>query len=56
VEVLAAGRSTEEAALAAEAPAHAVDASGSAVAATPAASTASAEPSRKRKQGFSTLR
>jgi hypothetical protein len=45
----AARRSTKEAARAAEV-------SGSAAVATPAATTAPVEPSRKRKRGFSTLR
>jgi hypothetical protein len=40
----------------AEASARATEAFGSAAAATPAAATASVEPSRKRKRGFSTLR
>jgi hypothetical protein len=40
----------------AEAPARVAEASGSAVAATPAATTASGESLRKRKRNFSTLR
>jgi hypothetical protein len=52
----AARQSTEEAARAAEASTPAAEASGSAVVVTPAAATASVEPSRKRKRGFSTLR
>jgi hypothetical protein len=46
----------EEAARAVEAPTRATEASGSVVVATPTATTASVEPSRKRKRGFSTLR
>jgi uncharacterized protein with LGFP repeats len=49
-------RSTEEAARVAEAPACIVEVSGGAVAATPAAATASGEPSRNRKRVCSTLR
>jgi hypothetical protein len=48
-EASAVGRSTEEAARAAEA-------SGSATVVTSAAASAPVEPSRKRKRGFSTLR
>jgi hypothetical protein len=39
-----------------EAPAHAAKAFGSTAVATAAATTAPVQPSRKRKQGFSTLR
>jgi hypothetical protein len=46
----------EEAARAAEAPARIAEASGSAVVVTTGATVAPAEPSRKRKRGFSTLR
>jgi hypothetical protein len=42
--------------LVAEVPARVTEASGSAAVATPAATTAPIEPSRKRKRGFSTLR
>jgi hypothetical protein len=56
VEVPATRRSTEEAARAVEASACTAEASESAVVATPTATTASVEPSRKRKRGFSTLR
>jgi hypothetical protein len=55
-EASAARRSTEGAAHVAETPARAAEASWGAVAVTPAAATASGEPSRKRKHGFSTLR
>jgi hypothetical protein len=55
-EAPAVGRSTEEAVRAAKVPAHATEASGGATAATSAAVIAPVEPSRKRKQGFSTLR
>jgi hypothetical protein len=69
-EAPAAGRSTEEAACAAEAPARAVEvpacaaevparvaeASRGAMVAASAMASAPAEPSRKRKRGFSTLR
>jgi hypothetical protein len=47
---------TREATRAAEAPAHTAEATGGAVAATSAAATTPAEPPRKRKRGFSTLR
>jgi hypothetical protein len=40
----------------AEAPAHTTEAFGSAAVATPVATTACIEPSRKRKRDFSTLR
>jgi hypothetical protein len=56
VEAPTAGRSVEDAVCAAEAPVSAAGASGSAAAATTGATTASVEPSRKRKRGFSTLR
>jgi hypothetical protein len=46
----------EEAARAAEVPTCVMEASRSTAVATPAATTASVEPSRKRKRGFSTLR
>jgi hypothetical protein len=46
----------EKAVRTAEVPARTTEASGSAAVATPAATTASVEPSRKRKRGFSTLR
>jgi hypothetical protein len=46
----------EEAARATEAPVRTAEASGSAMVATAAATTAPVEPSRKRKRGFSTLR
>jgi hypothetical protein len=46
----------EKAVCAAEVPARAMEASGSAAVAPPAATTASVDPSRKRKRGFSTLR
>jgi hypothetical protein len=49
-------RSTEEVAHAVEASARATEAYGSAAVATPTATTAPVEPSRKRKRGFSTLR
>jgi hypothetical protein len=49
-------RSVEEAARAAEVPASTAGASGSAAVATMGATIAPAEPSRKRKRGFSTLR
>jgi hypothetical protein len=45
-----------EAMRAAEAPARAVEVTGGAVVATSAAATTPAEPARKRKRGFSTLR
>jgi hypothetical protein len=45
-----------EATSAAEAPARAAETTGGEVVATLAAATASAEPPRKRKRGFSTLR
>jgi hypothetical protein len=41
---------------AAEAPARATEAAGGAAPATPVVATTSAEPPRKRKRGFSTLR
>jgi hypothetical protein len=63
VEAPAAGRFVEEEARAAEAPprvaevaAGAAEASGSAAMATTGATAVPAEPSRKRKRGFSTLR
>jgi hypothetical protein len=52
----AAGRSTEEAAHAAEVPACTAEASRGAMVAASAVASAPAEPSRKRKRGFSTLR
>jgi hypothetical protein len=55
-EALAAERSTEKAVRAADVPARSAEASGGAAAATLATATASVEPSRKRKRGFSTLR
>jgi hypothetical protein len=55
-EAPAAGRSVKEAARVAEVPARATEASGSAAAVTTGATTVPAEPSRKWKRGFSTLR
>jgi hypothetical protein len=55
-EAPATGRSVEGAARAAEASACASETSGSAAAAATGATAASAEPSRKRKRAFSTLR
>jgi hypothetical protein len=52
----AAKHPTGEATHAAEAPASAVEMAGGAAVATPMAVTTSAEPPRKRKRGFSTLR
>jgi hypothetical protein len=52
----AAKQPTREAARAMEAPARVVETAGGAAMATPAAATTSAEPPRKRKRGFSTLR
>jgi hypothetical protein len=52
----AARQPTREAMRAAEAPARAAGTTGGEVVATPAAATTSAEPPRKRKRGFSTLR
>jgi hypothetical protein len=52
----AAGHPTREATRAAEAPARAVEMAGGEAVATPAVATAPAEPLRKRKRGFSTLR
>jgi hypothetical protein len=52
----AARHPTGEATRAAEAPARAAEMAGGAVVATPVAATTSAEPPRKRKRGFSTLR
>jgi hypothetical protein len=52
----AAGRSTEKAARAAEVPARVAEASRGATVAASAMASAPAEPSRKRKRGFSTLR
>jgi hypothetical protein len=49
-EAFAVGRSVEETARVAEAPVRATEASGSTVVVTPAATTASVEPSRKRKR------
>jgi hypothetical protein len=49
-------RAAEAQARVAEAPARAAEMVGGEAAATPAASTAPAEPPRKRKRGFSTLR
>jgi hypothetical protein len=46
----------EEAACPAEAPTRTTEVSGSAAVATPATTTTSVEPLRKRKRGFSTLR
>jgi hypothetical protein len=52
----AARQPTGEVTHAAEAPAHAAEMTGGEAMATLAAATASTEPSRKRKRGFSTLR
>jgi hypothetical protein len=52
----AARQPTREAMRAAEAPARAAGTTGGEVVAMPAAATTSAEPPRKRKRGFSTLR
>jgi hypothetical protein len=52
----AARHPTGEATRAAEAPARTAEMAGGAAAATPMAATTSAEPPRKRKRGFSTLR
>jgi hypothetical protein len=52
----AVGRPTREATRAAEAPARTAEMAGGAAAATPVAATTSAEPPRKRKRGFPTLR
>jgi hypothetical protein len=52
----AARQPTRDATCAVEAPAHAAEMAGGAAAATPVAATMSAEPPRKRKRGFSTLR
>jgi hypothetical protein len=52
----AARKPTREATRAMEAPARAAEMAGGAAAATPVAATKSAEPPRKRKRGFSTLR
>jgi hypothetical protein len=51
-----AGQLVREAARAVEAPARAVEVTGCAAAATSVAATTTAEPPRKRKRGFSTLR
>jgi hypothetical protein len=52
----AARHPTGEATRVAEAPARTAEMAGGAAAATPVAATTSAEPLRKRKRGFSTLR
>jgi hypothetical protein len=52
----AARQPTKEATRAAEAPARAAEMVGGAAAATPVAAITSAEPPRKRKRGFSSLR
>jgi hypothetical protein len=56
VEAPATGRSVEEAAHVAKAPARAAEVSGSVAAAATSATAAFAEPSRKKKRAFSTLR